>query len=115
MIVDIKSKETPLARTWGSVGRWTDGAGRGDDDVFHIEFERGEDDVTGVIVRAVAMIRDRDATEIQPLAEVIDPDMLDSMVEQGSGGSSMGGEFTFQYEGLEITVTTDGHVWIERL
>ena len=67
------------------------------------------------IVRSVSAILDRAPVDLTPLGDVVDPEMLESMVEHGAKRTGQGGEFTFTYEGFEVTVDTDGNLWLERL
>lgn len=114
MIVDITTRSAGGHRaSW--TGWYADGAGPDDRDVFHVEFDRHEDDVTVVIADAVGTILNREPTDLPPLGDVTDLDVLSGMVDQMTRGGNQGGEFTFRYEGLEITVAALGHVWIERL
>jgi len=115
MIIDIRRKGVPSLGPTLPMGPCADGYGSGDRDVFHVEFDRDGDPVSRVIVRSVAAIHDQHPDTLEPLARVVDPAMLDHMVDEGTRAGSHGGEFTFVYEDVEVTVNTDGHIWLERL
>ena len=84
------------------------------DEVFHVEFDES-DDVAATVVRSVAAILGCPPLDLTPLGAGIDTEMLAAMVEQGSGGTTRRGEYTFTYEGFEVTVDTGGDIWIERI
>lgn len=115
MIVDIENKGALNLVLDRAYGKRTDGLGPEDGDVFHVEFDPGEDHVPSVVVRAVGAIRDCHPLELEPLANSIDPETLEGMVEQRPTGSRHSGEITFHYEGFVITVDVGGDIWLERV
>ena len=115
MIIDIADNRTHFYRDHRKVRRLTDGLGSDDKDVFHVEFDGGSDRVSELIPRSVATILDRCPTDLRPLGEIVDVRVLEDVVDHGSSDSTKRGEFTFCYEGFEVTVESDGHLWIERL
>ena len=115
MLVNITTRNPMTALERLSKWRCTDGFGSQDEDVFHVEFDGAEERLSEVIPRAVATILDEDPTDLEPLGTVIDPDMLNAIGEHGSKKSGLSGDLTFQYEGFEITVAPEGHIWFERL
>lgn len=81
-------------------------------DAFHVSFDREEEDVVQVVVRAVAVIHNTDPKALPPLAEVVDPDALKALIGAPSEGCA-DAQVTFVYEDLEVTVNTDGNLWLE--
>lgn len=73
---------------------------------------RPEESVTEVIVRAVADTTGRDPVELEPFAESIDPDAIESLFKRSStdGPESL----TLLYEGCRVTVDQDA-VTVERI
>ena len=64
--------------------------------------------VSEVVVEAVAETTARDATDLEPLFEVVDPDALDALFTSrspGRGRDPMG--ITFEYGGHRVTVERD--------
>jgi len=57
-----------------------------------------------IIVDSVAAATDQEATELQPLYEVIDPEALETLVESVSTPSA---SVTFSYHGFKVTVAAD--------
>ncbi|WP_227357261.1 HalOD1 output domain-containing protein [Haladaptatus salinisoli] len=55
------------------------------------------------VIVAVAKATDQSPLEIEPLAEVIDPDALDALLGTDKKAPSMA--FTFEYCGRQVTVT----------
>lgn len=82
-------------------------------DAFHVSFDPGEDAVVEVIVRSVAVIHNTDPKALTPLAEVVDPDALEALFGAPSEGYAADVQATFVYEDLEVTVNTDGNLWLE--
>lgn len=62
------------------------------------------------IVRTVADREDDDVTELPPLYDVVDPDVLQSFVESRT---EAGATFQFTYSGYDVVVRDDGHVEVE--
>lgn len=56
------------------------------------------------VIQAIAEETGSDPTEFRPLGEVIDPDALDALFLDTSGSVS------FRYEGMEVTVRSNGTV-----
>lgn len=82
-------------------------------DAFHVSFDRREEDVVEVLVRAVAVIHNTDPKALTPLAEAIDPDALEALFGGGSEGFTADAQVSFVYEDLEVILNTDGNLWLE--
>lgn len=68
------------------------------------------DTVTSAIVRAVADREEVDPTDMaQPLADVLDPDSLASLLDSGPGRGDL--TVSFRYRSYRVTVSDDG--WVE--
>ncbi len=63
------------------------------------------------IARAVAEREDREVTELPPLYDVIDPDVLRAFVESGT---DTGATLRFTYCGYDVVVRDDGRVEVAR-
>ena len=87
--------------------------GDGRRDVFHVTFDPIEDDVVEEIVRSVAIIHNVEADDLPPVAGTVDPDALSTIVGVSAGASGPAAQVTFLYQGLEITVTAEGDLWLE--
>lgn len=70
------------------------------------------EDPTVAIVEAVSEATGRDPMEIQPLAEVIDPDALDTVLAGASPENPIG--LTLYLDGCRVSVDEDG-VEVEEL
>ena len=78
--------------------------------------------VTAAIIEAVAEYSDTDPSPeapegastdaLEPLYHSIDPDALEALIDCST--PETGVEITFQYMGYEITVSSEGYLWIER-
>lgn len=60
------------------------------------------------VLRAVSRVDDIDLTRATPLAHVVDPDALDALLAHPLDTDSV--TVCFLYEGLEITMTSEGTV-----
>ena len=87
--------------------------GNGCRDTFHVSFDPADEDVVEVLVRTVAVIHNTDPTALSPIGEIVDPDALRALFGAGSDGFEADAQATFVYEGLEVTVNTDGDLWLE--
>lgn len=66
------------------------------------------DDVGMRIVQKVAAALERDPMDLEPLAGIVDVDALSSLA------STQSVDVSFEYEGLQVSVRTDGTVDVER-
>ncbi|MBX0297208.1 HalOD1 output domain-containing protein [Haloarcula nitratireducens] len=60
------------------------------------------------IVQRIATTTNSDVTELPPLHDSINPDALETTVEEMSGGA-----ISFRYAGHEVTVVQDGTISLE--
>jgi hypothetical protein len=82
----------------------------------HHRFDPHTDSVVDEVLAAVAGMRDLDLTEAAPLAEVVDPDALEELFDPVSQGlADVAGYVVFTYEGLKVTVRSEGLVRVARL
>ncbi|MFD1562340.1 HalOD1 output domain-containing protein [Haloarchaeobius amylolyticus] len=66
------------------------------------------------VIETVAEADDVDPVSMAPpLADVVDPDALNDLVDHGSDGSDRTLEVRFHYRGHEVVVTDDGDVSLE--
>ena len=69
--------------------------------------------LSGLIVRLVAIVTDREGTELEPLGRVIDIEALERLVGSGARGTPWTPvEVSFDYEGFTIDIEADGTVSI---
>lgn len=80
-------------------------------DVFHVSFDPATEPPVVVIVEAVAVINDTPVEALAPIEDTVDTDALRALVRH----SSTDVEVSFAYEALEITIDTDGDLWIRRM
>lgn len=72
-------------------------------------FEGSADAVSHTIVQRIAELTEREATQLPPLYEAVDPDALDRLVDSVSpAATSLSIQFT--YAGRQVTVDADGTV-----
>lgn len=87
--------------------------GDGRRDVFQVPFDPATEDVVEVILRSVAVIQNEEPAELPALGDVVETDALSAIFGPSSEEFASEVQVTFAYEDLEITVTTDGDVWLE--
>lgn len=72
--------------------------------------------VSMAVVSAVSTVVGRDAEEIRPLAEVLDPDALDALFAQRENGASRrGGEVSFIYSDCRVTIQNGEYLSVRPL
>lgn len=64
--------------------------------------------ISEAVILALARVSDMDHLELSPLGESVNPIALDVLFED----DSFTGNITLQYEGYEVTVTSDGDIII---
>lgn len=79
-------------------------------DVFHTTFDPTIESSLTVVTEAVQIVQDRTTDELDPLAEVVDVDAFRCLLEE----STTTVEIQFDYEGLTLTIDSDGNLWLER-
>lgn len=72
----------------------------------------GEESVTSVVVRCVADAVGRDPKELEPFADSIDADAVESLFESVAEDAPR--RLTVEYEGCSVTIAPD-EVAVERL
>lgn len=107
----IKLDTPPANPRWSP--SWTATDGWGEDDVFHVRFDPDTQSPVEVVVRSVATIRNVDPLDLEPLGAAVDPGTIERLMGPTSQETSYGAEVTFEYEGMQVTVDTDGHLWLE--
>lgn len=77
-------------------------------DAFHFQFNPDSNSVCCAIIETVAFIQDSDQTDLDPLANSLNPDALSTLMESHEQNVTV----VFQYEGMEITVENEGDIWL---
>lgn len=82
---------------------------------IHRRFDPHTDSVVDEVLAAVAGVGDLDLTEAVPLAEVVDPDALEELFDPVTQGlADVAGYVVFTYEGLKVTVRSEGLIRVTR-
>lgn len=68
----------------------------------------GEPSVSVAVVTAVASATDQDATEMEPLSNVVDTDSLNQLFDPTSRSPRTVGTIEFEYAGCLVRVSGDG-------
>lgn len=85
-----------------------------DTDTYRATYANGSDPASLVVVETVAAITDRDAHDLRPLYEVVDPAALDDAFRPTADGRFRpDGRISFTYEGFDVTVRSYGVIAIE--
>ncbi|EMA00904.1 hypothetical protein C437_18937 [Haloarcula vallismortis ATCC 29715] len=82
-----------------------------DPDTLHAEFDWDVVSPSVAVVQMVATAADREATELSPLIETLDPDALDELFSHSSGPDSAV-SLSFQLGRYAVTVTGAGDVYV---
>jgi hypothetical protein len=76
---------------------------------------RTSDSASVDVTQAVTEVTGKRIRDLTPLNDVLDPDALDTLVDGGSGtGSSESVKISFEYHGLQVTVTGTGEITLEQ-
>lgn len=94
-------------------GVYTNGGDQDPRDVFHVSFDPTTEPVERVVVEAVAVIRNAEPDQLTPLNKVIDPEALDGLLASAAEKQVEQIDIQFVYEGLTVTVTSDGDLWLQ--
>lgn len=81
---------------------------------YTARYDRSDDEPLSVaVVNAVATGSDVDATDLEPLHEVIDTDALDRLFDHLPAGADTAGVVRFEYNSCLVTISVDGEIRIE--
>jgi hypothetical protein len=80
--------------------------------VHETKFDPETDTVSEKLVEAIAIINDADPTELSVLANVVDPDALDTLFRPRSDGTKCEAkrQIDFQYHDYPVRVQSDGTI-----
>jgi len=81
-----------------------------DHHVFRADYDTAEDSVTLATVAVVATAQDRDPADLAPLQSAVDTDALDALFSTAESPTANSCRLTFEYEGFEVTVFSEGAV-----
>ncbi|PSP54647.1 hypothetical protein BRC82_08885 [Halobacteriales archaeon QS_1_67_19] len=84
-------------------------------DAYEHTFDPATESVSEELVRAVAALTDSDPTELEVLADVIDPDALDKLFQYHADRRPRNAEshVRFEYNDRRIHISTDGTITID--
>lgn len=78
---------------------------------YHIEYDwRDAMPLSMIVVMVVADLEGVAPTDLEPLYDCLDPELLDNLFSPRSDGTLAVGEVAFTYQDYEITVYRHGHI-----
>lgn len=86
--------------------------GGADRNVFEREFDPVADRPSRIVVDAVAFIHNVDPVALEPLADAVDPEALDSLLAAGPSRDVRAVEVTFYYADFQISLSSAGRLWL---
>jgi len=86
----------------------TNGGTDKEPDAFHFQFNPHRDSVYRAIVEAIALIHHCDPDDLDPLGSSIEPDALAKLMRTREQSVKV----TFHYEDMEVTVESEGDIWL---
>lgn len=89
-------------------GLETNGGTSDEPATFRVRFDPAAESPVEAVIETVATIHNVDQDELDPLARVVDPEALETLLEVGADGTV--DRIEFVYEGLVVTVRSDGWV-----
>ena len=80
---------------------------------YHVEYDwRDAMPLSMIVVMIVADLEGVAATDLDPLYDYLDPELLDRLFSPQEDGRLTTGEMSFSYHGYEITVFRHGHIGV---
>ncbi|HMB49783.1 MAG TPA: HalOD1 output domain-containing protein [Natronoarchaeum rubrum] len=80
---------------------------------YHVEYDwRDAMPLSMIVVMIVADLEGVGATELDPLYDYLDPELLDRLFSPQEDGRLAAGEVSFTYHDYEITVFRHGHIGV---
>ncbi len=80
-----------------------------DRELFQAAYDSTRESASLAVVTVVATVLDRNPIDLPPLESTIDTDALNRLVT-GSAGVQLCDSISFKYEGVEVTVTSEGQI-----
>lgn len=75
---------------------------------FHATYDSARDSASLAVVVVVATALGREPQTLTPLQSIVDTDALDKLAAESSARSGNCASISFSYEGLAVTVTSEG-------
>lgn len=80
---------------------------------FQATYDSTRDSTSLAVVAVVATVLGKDPEDLPPLYSIIDTDALDKLVTESANGRTGCNRVTFCYDGLEVTISSDGIIEAE--
>ena len=80
-----------------------------DRELFQAAYDSTRESASLAVVTVVATVLDRDPLDLPPLESAIETDALDRLVACSTGVQGCD-SISFQYEGIEVTLTSGGRI-----
>lgn len=83
-----------------------------------------EESVSEAVITAISTVSDTEPVPdcssesgagLDPLYTVVDPDALDAIFHPAAGSNRPTGRVIFRYHGYEVSVHSDGHIFLEQI
>lgn len=98
----------------GSIADLTPNGGhRNERDTFHVTFDPETEPIASVVTESVAAIQNTELEELDPLYDAVDPESIDALLAANDDEQSGADVVEFVYEGMEVTIGSDGDVWLK--
>lgn len=80
--------------------------------IFEKKFDLEEENPSTILIEIIAYIHHADPITLEPLAETVDTDALNTLLTSKFEGDERPIEVCFSYEGLFICIRSDGKLWV---
>ncbi|MCU4740534.1 hypothetical protein OB955_08695 [Halobacteria archaeon AArc-m2/3/4] len=84
-------------------------------ELFQASYDVNSDSTTLAVVAVIETATSKDSLELAPLHYTIDGDALDDLFTNSITGTEKRGSTSFEYEGFEVTVFSEGRIEAERI
>lgn len=79
---------------------------------YLLRYDQADDAVSALLERAFREITGREAAELPPLSEGVDPDALDTLFSPDRAHAPPNGSIHFDFHGYEVSIHSDGEILI---
>ncbi len=81
-----------------------------EEELFQATYDQSSESATLAVVAVIAAATNKDPLELAPLHYTINGDALDDLFTNSITGTEMRGSTSFEYEGFEVTVFSEGRI-----
>lgn len=93
-------------------GRIPNGGFQDKHGVFHVEFDPSTEQASVIVLDSVAIIKNTQIDDLDPIRDYIEPDALNRIIGRGKPGDTGVKKVHFVYGEFEVVVEPTGDLWL---